>query len=143
MRDIMRSVRDRIRHAISFEIIGIALVVPLASMGFGIHAKDIGVVVVIAATIATFWNYVYNLLFDLAMKRWKGSVHKTLLLRIFHALLFEAGLLLVTLPLIAYYLGIGLWQALVMDVAFVLFYLVYAFVFNWAYDQVFPLPKTA
>jgi len=139
----MRSVRDRIRHAISFEIIGIALVVPLASMGFGIHAKDIGVVVVIAATIATFWNYVYNLLFDLAMKRWKGSVHKTLLLRIFHALLFEAGLLLVTLPLIAYYLGIGLWQALVMDVAFVLFYLVYAFVFNWAYDQVFPLPKTA
>jgi uncharacterized membrane protein len=143
MRDIMRSVRDRIRHAISFEIIGIALVVPLASMGFGIHAKDIGVVVVIAATIATFWNYVYNLLFDLAMKRWKGSVHKTLLLRIFHALLFEAGLLLVTLPLIAYYLGNGLWQALVMDVAFVLFYLVYAFVFNWAYDQVFPLPKTA
>lgn len=139
----MRSVRDRIRHAISFEIIGIALVVPLASMGFGIHAKDIGVVVVIAATIATFWNYVYNLLFDLAMKRCKGSVHKTLLLRIFHALLFEAGLLLVTLPLIAYYLGIGLWQALVMDVAFVLFYLVYAFVFNWAYDQVFPLPKTA
>jgi len=139
----MRSVRDRIRHAISFEIIGIALVVPLASMGFGIHAKDIGVVVVIAATIATFWNYVYNLLFDLAMKRWKGSVHKTLLLRIFHALLFEAGLLLVTLPLIAYYLGNGLWQALVMDVAFVLFYLVYAFVFNWAYDQVFPLPKTA
>ena len=41
----MRSVRDRIRHAISFEIIGIALVVPLASMGFGIHAKDISVVV--------------------------------------------------------------------------------------------------
>jgi uncharacterized membrane protein len=27
-----------------------------------------------------------------------------------------------------------------MDVSFALFYVVYAFVFNWAYDRIFPLP---
>lgn len=27
-----------------------------------------------------------------------------------------------------------------MDVSFALFYLVYAFVFNWAYDWIFPIP---
>ena len=139
----MRTTRDRIRHAISFEIIGILLVVPLGSMGFGMDMHDIGVVTIIAATIATLWNYVYNLVFDRAMRRWKGSVHKTLAVRALHALLFEAGLLLVTLPLLAFYLGIGLWQALVMDVAFVVFYLVYAFVFNWGYDRVFPIPEAA
>jgi len=139
----MRTPRDRIRHAISFEIIGILLVVPLGSMGFGMESQDIGVVAVFAATIATLWNYVYNLLFDRAMRRWKGSVYKTFTVRILHALLFEGGLLLVTLPMIAFYLRVGIWQAFVMDVAFVLFYLIYAFGFNWGYDRVFPLPEGA
>lgn len=141
MGNTMRTTYDRIRHAICFEILGIVLIIPLGALGFGMEAKDIGVIVIAAATIATLWNYVYNLLFDKAMKRWKGSVHKTLAMRTIHAVLFECGLLLVTLPLIAFYLGIGMWQALVMDIAFVVFYLIYAFVYNWAYDRVFPLPS--
>ena len=28
-----------------------------------------------------------------------------------------------------------------MDVSFAAFYVVYAFVFNWAYDRLFPLPE--
>ncbi|MCX7567692.1 PACE efflux transporter [Sulfitobacter sp. F26169L] len=139
----MRTTRDRIRHAISFEFIGLLLVVPLGALGFGLHAADIGVVAVSAATIATLWNYLYNWLFDRAMRWWKGSVQKSIILRILHAILFEAGLLLVTLPLLAYVLGIGLWQALVVDLAFVVFYLIYAFIFNWVYDLVFPLLNQA
>lgn len=139
----MRTTSDRIRHAISFEIIGILIIVPLAAMGFGMHAEDISVVAIVSATIATLWNYLYNIGFDRLMKRWKGTVHKTLGIRLLHTILFEAGLLAFTLPFIALYLGIGLWQAIVMDVAFVIFYLIYAFIFNWSYDQVFPLPKSA
>lgn len=139
----MRTTSDRIRHAISFEIIGILIIVPLAAMGFGMHAEDISVVAIVSATIATLWNYVYNIGFDRLMKRWKGTVHKTLGIRLLHTIMFEAGLLAFTLPFIALYLGIGLWQAIVMDVAFVIFYLIYAFIFNWSYDQVFPLPKGA
>ena len=30
-----------------------------------------------------------------------------------------------------------------MDVAFALFYLIYAFIFNWIYDLVFPIPVEA
>jgi uncharacterized membrane protein len=45
------------------------------------------------------------------------------------------------MPFIAWYLGVSLWQALVMDLFFVAFYLVYAFAFNWAYDKLFPLPE--
>lgn len=139
----MRNTCDRIRHAISFEIIGLLLVTPLGAMGFGIPAEDIGVVAVVSATIATLWNYVYNIIFDRAMARWRGTVRKTAPLRVLHALLFEGGLLIATLPFIALYLGIGLWPAFLMDLAFVLFYLIYTFVFNWAYDQVFPLPEDA
>ncbi|MEX2408398.1 MAG: PACE efflux transporter, partial [Rhodovibrionaceae bacterium] len=101
---------------------------------------DIGVVGIVRATIATLWNYLYNLLFDHAMLRIAGHVRKTLALRILHTLLFEGGLLIVLLPFIAWYLGIGLLEAFYMDVSFTLFYLVYAFVFNWLYDLIFPVP---
>ncbi|MCK0138987.1 PACE efflux transporter [Aliiroseovarius sp. F47248L] len=135
----MRTNRDRIRHAISFEIIGILLAIPLGSLGFGMHAGDIGVVTIAAATIATVWNYFYNILFDRAMLRIKGKVIKNMFERVVHSVLFELGLLIATLPLIALYLGVSLWQALLMDLAFVLFYLVYAFIFNFVYDLVFPV----
>ncbi|MCZ8180420.1 MAG: PACE efflux transporter [Rhizobium sp.] len=137
----MRTVADRIRHAISFEVIGLALIIPLGSWAFSIPATDIGIVGVVSATLATAWNYLYNLGFDHMLRHFTGTTLKSLPMRVIHAILFEVGLLIVLMPFIAWYLGISLWQAFVMDVAFALFYLVYAFVFNWAYDRLFPLPE--
>lgn len=137
----MRSVSDRIRHAISFEAIGLLLVTPMGALVFDLPMQEMGVVSVVSAMIATAWNLVYNYLFDLAMTRTLGTTAKGGVLRVFHAVLFEAGLLCVLLPFIAVYLGISLWQALAMDVSFALFYMAYAFVFNWGYDRVFPLPE--
>jgi uncharacterized membrane protein len=137
----MRTTRDRIRHAISFEVIGLAIFTPLAALVFGLPMEHVGVVGVVSATLATGWNYVYNLGFDHLMQRFHGGTRKTLALRVAHAVLFELGLLVVLLPFIAWYLGVTIWQALVMDIAFALFYLVYAFFFNLAYDRVFPLPE--
>jgi uncharacterized membrane protein len=48
-------------------------------------------------------------------------------------------LLVLFLPAIAWYLDISLWDAFKMDIAMATFYLVYAFVFNWVYDRVFPI----
>ncbi len=137
----MRTIGDRIRHALSFEIIGLALIIPLGSAVFGMPAEDIGVVGVVSATIATAWNYLYNLGFDHVMQRKLGTTQKTVAIRVAHAVLFELGLLLVLMPFIAWYLDISIIHALVMDVSFALFYVVYAFVFNWCYDRLFPLPE--
>ncbi|MDP2779458.1 PACE efflux transporter [Devosia sp.] len=136
----MRTARDRIRHTVLFEIFGLLLVTPLGALAFAMPLQDIGVIGVGGATLAMLWNYIYNYGFDRLMQRWRGTTLKTLPLRVLHAILFELGLLLALLPLIAWYLGITLWQALVMDIAFALFYMVYAFVFNLAYDRVYPIP---
>ncbi|WP_027173228.1 PACE efflux transporter [Methylobacterium sp. 10] len=136
----MRSTRDRIRHALLFELFGLALIVPFGTVLFGLHASDMGVIGTGSALIATAWNYVYNLGFDRAMQRFIGHTRKSLLLRVGHAVLFEAGLLMILLPPIAWYLGIGLAQAFFMDLAIAAFYVVYAFVFNLTYDRAFPLP---
>jgi len=137
----MRTAADRIRHAISFEITGILLATPLGAFVFQLHTGDSAVIVIGSATVAMGWNYVFNLVFDHAMQRLMGTTLKPAPLRVLHAVLFELGLLLMLMPLIALYLGISLWQAFLMDIAFALFYMGYALVFNWGYDRLFPLPE--
>jgi len=137
----MRNTADRIRHALSFEVIGLICITPLGAWVFDKPLHDIGIVGLFSATLATLWNYLYNLLFDLAMLRLRGHVAKTLSIRVVHALLFEGGLLLILLPFIAWYLDISLLDALIMDLSFAAFYLVYTFCFNWAYDLIFPVPE--
>ena len=137
----MRKTPDRIRHAISFVLIGLLLVTPLGALAFGMPLAEIGVVTVFSATIATLWNYLYNLLFDHALLRLTGRLAKTVWTRVLHAVLFEAGLLAILMPFIAWYLEVSLMQAFLLDLSFAVFYLVYAFVFNWVYDWIFPIPE--
>lgn len=137
---VMRGTADRLRHVVSFEIIALSIITPLGAWLFGVPMLEMGAVGAAAALIAAGWNYLFNLGFDHALARLRGSVRKTLLLRVLHAVLFEAGLVAVLVPFVAWYLGIGLVEALLMDLALTVFFLVYAFLFNWAYDVLFPLP---
>jgi uncharacterized membrane protein len=137
----MRTTRDRIRHALGFEIIGLLIVTPLGAVAFDMPLDSIGVVGLVSATIATGWNYLYNLGFDHMLQRATGSTEKTAVIRVLHAISFELGLLIALLPFIAWYLGVSIWHALTMDISFALFYMAYALVFNWAYDRLFPLPE--
>jgi len=137
----MRTTRDRIRHAVSFEVIGLATVTPIGALAFGLPVDHMGVVGAGSATIATAWNYVYNLGFDRAMRKVRGTTLKTPAIRVLHTALFEAGILALLMPFVSWYLGIGLGKALLMNVSFALFYMAYALAFNWAYDRVFPLPE--
>lgn len=135
----MRSFGDRVRHAVLFELIGLAMFTPMAAIVFNQPIAHMGVIGVVGATVATLWNFIYNLGFDRALMRLRGKVQKTISIRIIHAVIFEAGLVVILIPFIAWYLQITLVEALLMDIAVVTFYLVYAFVFNIVYDWVFPI----
>jgi len=134
----MRSPWDRIRHAISFEFGGLALVSPLGAWAFGMPVADITLVRIACAIIAMVWTYAYHLAFDSIIQRMTGGTQKSIPIRVLQAVLFETGLLAMLTPLMAWYLGISLFHAFLMDVAFALVYVVYAFVFNWVYDRLFP-----
>jgi len=136
----MRTPLDRIRHTVGFEVIGLLLFAPLASLVFGYPVHQMGLVGAVASLIAAAWNYLYNVLFDRAMLRITGQLAKTPPVRVLHAVLFEGGLLVVFLPMVAWYLGISLLDALVMDLSVAAFHMAYAFVYNWVYDIVFPIP---
>lgn len=137
----MRTTADRIRHAVGFELIGLITFAPSATLLFGYNMFEMGSLAIAGSIIATVWNYLYNLLFDHAMVKLRGKVHKTTLIRIYHAFLFEGGLLVMFLPLIAWHLNITIWMAFKLGMAMSAFYLTYAFVYNLIYDKVFPIPE--
>ena len=72
------------------------------------------------------------------MQRMTGVTHKSIPVRILQTVLFKVGLLALLLPFIASSLGICLLHALLKDGAFALSYMVYAFAFSWAYNQISP-----
>ncbi|MCE1250510.1 MAG: PACE efflux transporter [Comamonadaceae bacterium] len=101
-----------------------------------------GAMAVVASAIAVAWNIGFNHLFE----RWEArqSVKgRSVRRRVAHALGFEGGLALVLVPLMAWWFGIGLWQALVLEAGLLLFFLAYTYVFNWSFDRVFGLPAAA
>lgn len=86
-------------------------------------------------------NYLYNLIFDKALVALNRPVNvRPAWMRVLHAILFELSLLTITVPFVAWWLDLTLWHALIADIGFALFFLVYAFVYNWVYDIVFPMP---
>lgn len=135
----MRTTKDRIRHTLGFEFIGLIMFIPLASWVFDFELYMMGTMTLVGSILATVWNYAYNLSFDRIMLKLRGDMRKTVPLRVLHALLFEVGLLSQYVPILAWYLGITLHEAFMMSFAMAIFYLMYAFVYNLVYDKVFPI----
>lgn len=137
----MRSTPDRIRQDVRFELIGLLIVTPLFVWAFDHLIKDMGLLVVLGATAATAWNYLFNLAFDHLLLWRRGDVRRAMALRITHAVLFEMTLLTLLLSIFAWWLDVSLLTILLMELSFAGFYLVYAFVFTWGYDTIFPPQK--
>lgn len=138
----MQGIQRKIVYVTLYE--GIAILcasVGLAAMS-GAGAGQSTVLATIASAIAIAWNLVFNTLFEAWEKR-QPVRGRSLKRRIAHALGFEGGLAFILVPVFAWYLGVGLWEALLYDAALLVFFLVYTFVFNWGFDRVFGLPASA
>jgi uncharacterized membrane protein len=130
-----KTFRSRFIHALGFELIGLLICVPLLSFAFDVSVTHAGVLTVMISLLAMTWNMIFNFMFDRALRRfrlWRG-----LLIRVIHATLFETGLLLIAVPLAAWWLEVGLIDALVLDLGLLLFFLPYTLIYNWAYDRLF------
>lgn len=138
----MQGFKRRVVYITLYE--GIAIVAASAGLAVmsGQGLGHSGVLAVIASAIAVLWNLSFNALFE----RWEsGQVvrGRSVKRRIAHALGFEGGLIAFLVPVFAWWLDLSLWDALVMDLGLVVFFLVYTFVFNWAFDAIFGLPASA
>ncbi|WP_157271333.1 PACE efflux transporter [Azohydromonas aeria] len=123
-----------------------AIAIVLAGAGFmlmsdagALHAGGLSA---LCSAVAVAWNVVFNHAFE----RWESRQAvrgRSVRRRVAHAIGFEGGLAAILVPVIAWWLDVSLWQSLAMDLSLLLFFLVYTFVFNWAFDRVFGLPRSA
>jgi uncharacterized membrane protein len=93
------------------------------------------------SVIAIAWNYLYTSLFE-AWEARQTIRGRDLKRRIVHAVGFETGLLTILVPLIAWWLNIGLLRALMMNLGLAAFFLCYTMGFNYVFDKVFGLPAS-
>jgi uncharacterized membrane protein len=134
--------RRRVLQAVLYEAIAVAVVAPVLTFVFGEPPLSSMLLTLTMSAIATAWNFGFNAVFE----RWearqavKGRSWRR---RVAHGVGFEVGLSLLLIPLMALWMGISLWQALVADAGLMLFFLCYTVVFTWGFDRVFGLPQSA
>lgn len=138
----LQGLRRRLLYVSVFEGLAVACTSWGLSQMSGQDLAHAGVMGLASSAIAVAWNFLFNALFE----RWEARQvvrGRSLARRAAHAAGFEGGLVLSLVPLFAWWFEISLWQALVMDLGLVVFFLVYTFVFNWGFDRVFGLPASA
>ena len=133
MQVYQRSIKERIVHALLFEILAIGISAPLAAWLTGKSILSMGILTAVIAFMAIVWNMLYNWMFDNLQNRYRFE--RTVWIRMLHACGFELGLILVAVPFVAWWLDATLLYALITDIGLVLFYLPYAFFFNLGYDK--------
>ncbi len=137
----MQGLKRKLVYVGLFETIAIVFT-SLILIALGHDPFYSGSVSVVVSVIAVVWNLTWNTGFEFWEAR-QSVRGRGLRRRTVHALGFEGGLALMTVPLFAWWLNISLWQALVLDAGFLLFFLLYTFIFNWVFDHVFGLPLSA
>jgi len=119
-------------HAVLFEVVANILVFIILMVFASAAPAQTGVLTLVSSFLAMAWNYLFNLLFDTVQQR--VGFKKGLLVRSLHAILFEAGLLLVLVPFAAWWLAVTLLAAIRLELGLVLFFLIYTLLFNLAWD---------
>lgn len=136
----MQGKQRKVVQAVSYELLALLFIAPLAAWVFDSSLVVSGAVALGVSLLAVCWSMLFNSLFE----GWEARQlrpQRTFKRRVLHALGFEFGLLLFTVPLIAFGLSISWWQALLSDFSLMLFFLVYALFFQWVFDLLFGPPS--
>ncbi|AMP15853.1 multidrug/biocide efflux PACE transporter [Collimonas pratensis] len=124
---------ERVTHALIFEALAVALTAPVLSWVMKMPMAHAGALTLMISLVAMSWNMIFNAMFDRVERRWR--IVRTMAVRAVHALMFEAGLVAIVVPLVAWWLEMSLLDALILDIGLLMFFLPYTFLFNLGYDK--------
>ncbi|MQW91197.1 chlorhexidine efflux PACE transporter AceI [Acinetobacter wanghuae] len=126
--------KRRMIHALSYEIILLVIIAILLGKIFDEPMEVTGLLGVIMAVTSVIWNMIFNIFFEKVERKYQFK--RTIPIRILHAIGFEGGLMLATIPMIAYALNLSLLDAIMLDLALTTGILFYTFIFQWCYDLI-------
>ena len=138
----MSPTRRKIVYAVSFEALG-TLVASVALMLMSEASAGSSLALsVLTATIALCWSYLFNTGFE-AWEARQPVKGRSIRRRTVHALMFEGGLVLICIPVMAWWLQVGYIEALVYEAGLIVLFMVYTYAFTWGFDRIFGLPASA
>jgi uncharacterized membrane protein len=137
---VIRSGLDRLRYAVMFELVLVATFGVALSYLFERAATDTVALAAVLSTKALIINLIYNNIYDrVDARHGRIPTERTLLGRAIHAVGFETILLLTSLPIMMWWLGMSLWETVLLDLGMMSFVVVYTFFFTLLYDKCFPV----
>ena len=138
----MTPTRRKIVYAVSFETLG-TLVATIALMLMSEASAGSSLVLsILTATIALSWSFVFNTVFE-AWEARQPVKGRSLRRRTAHALMFEGGLVLICIPVMAWWLQVGYLEALAYEAGLIALFIAYTYAFTWGFDRIFGLPASA
>lgn len=132
----------RVVQALLYEVIAISLVTPVIAIFFDQGNGSALGLSVLMSSIALAWNYAFNAMFE-RWERRQSVKGRSARRRVVHGIGFEGGLGLILIPVMSLWLHIGLWEAVLTECGFLLFFMGYTVAFTWSFDHLFGLPESA
>ena len=139
---VIRTGLDRLRYALMFEGLLVAIFSVAMFVMFERGLLDMGAFSVTLSLIALAVNFIYNSIYDRIDVRFgRIPTERSRGWRIVHALGFEFTLVVVNLPIIMWWMQWSFWQALGFDIIAMAVVVIYTYYFTLAYDRVFPIQQ--
>ena len=139
---VIRTGLDRLRYAVLFEGLLVAIFSIAMFLMFERSLLDMGAFSVVLSLIALAVNFVYNFIYDQVDVRYgRIPTERSRVGRIVHAIGFEFTLVVINLPIIMWWMQWSFWQALGFDIIAMAAVVVYTYYFTLAYDHYFPIEQ--
>ena len=138
----MQARTRRIVQAVLYEAIAVGFVGPGLAFLFDQRQASTIALAAFMSAFALGWSYIFNAWFEKWESR-QAVKGRSWNRRIAHSLSFEGGLVVMLVPVMAYWLNTSILAAFIADLGVLAFFFVYAIVFTWGFDKVFGLPQSA
>ena len=137
---VIRTGLDRLRYALLFEGILVVLFTAMMVLFFDGDLLSMGGLSVVLSLVALATNFAYNYIVDgIDVRHGRIPTERSRTGRILHALGFEFTLVIVSVPIIVWWMTWGWWQSLVFDAIAMAAIVIYTYFFTLAYDRMFPV----
>lgn len=135
MQYALRTPVARILHTMTFELFIVVLLTPVMPILTSKASAITGGLAVVTFLWVMILNYLFNFTFDqLLLRLGKPIYERGFGVRVVHALLFEAVLLLFAVPTVMVMIGFSFGEALELGIVVAPLVMAITFIYNWVFD---------